>query len=162
MAIIEARQYLMRLVYTAPLPESAFNEEWGWTPSKYLALRRLGQVWKAIGKDTPTKTMAGWTGTVFVNRDDFFGAYYYAWTLNFGSQNVGRYGGGHYIARPFWTLMVRVMRLRYRELGATEGLVALKKAATIVGYSNTAFIDTLGQTRPGVAETLAVAGDAGL
>jgi hypothetical protein len=156
MAINEARTQLVSLVYTAPLPPSAF--EHGWTPQKYLQVRRIGLVWKAIGKDAVKLGPGGWQGTVFVNRDAFFPAFYYAWVLNFGSDTVGRMRDGHYVARPFWTLMVRTMRLRYLELGRSLAMPALKKDALGRGLemiSNTAFEDVAGTTQPGVVETLA-------
>ena len=115
----EARLALKSMVYTAPLPPSAYRI-WPDDPTKYLHMnaggydgRRTGRVWRATKTRTVSASRSMPIADMFIDQDDFSG-FYYAWILNEGGKSI------NYPRRPFFTTTVAIMRARYKGLGSTS------------------------------------------
>lgn len=139
-AIGEARGQLKELVYDAPLPKSVYSTYGAdpeakpfWTPEQYMAVRRLGKVWKAVIKDPIVGRGMDAYGDVKVSRSSANAeGLYYAWILNAGSDTVGPKRTGHYAARPFWTITKDRMRIRARSVALPQ-LTGIKEE--LLGHS---------------------------
>jgi len=110
--VAEAKKEIDKLVYDAPLPESATNQP------DYEDRSRTRRTRNAIKRDRMRGGMPpGAVGfEAYVDKKDY-PAYYYASILNFGGKPGGRMH--NYKARPFWTNAATIVKSLFKRKGIT-------------------------------------------
>lgn len=109
-----SRRNLKRMVYDSPLDSGEYEvktvTKYHEPPEHYLARARHGLVFRAIKIQVGKKGGDTYESRCYVDSKMFYGTYY-AKILNKG------WGGGAYVARPFWTDAMYEVRASFRAMG---------------------------------------------